>query len=114
MHLVLVDAFVFRTVLHGRTWRIKKSNQFAYLDADKIQFPLILRTWKHGDAFQPLGMKGSKLLSDFLIDSKISVLEKKHVKVLTQNDVIIWIVGHRIDDKYKITSTTKRALILSI
>jgi tRNA(Ile)-lysidine synthase len=93
---------------------IEKSTRFAYLDADKIEFPLGLRTWEHGDSFQPLGMKGKKKVSDFLIDNKISVLEKKNIKVLLQNESIIWLIGHRIADEFKITSKTKRALILSI
>ncbi len=93
---------------------IEKSNKYAYLDADKLQFPLTLRTWKNGDCFQPLGMKGNKKVSDFLIDKKISILDKQYIKVLEVNGQIIWLVGHRIDDKFKITSQTQKALILSI
>ena len=84
------------------------------LDLDKIEFPLVLRSWKSGDVFRPLGMKGKKKVSDFLIDNKISILAKKDTKVLAQNGALIWLVGHRIDDEFKITSKTKRALILSV
>ena len=94
--------------------KINKLNQYAYLDADKIEFPLVLRTWQQGDSFKPLGMKGNKKVSDFLIDNKVSILDKQNVTVLEQNEKIIWLVGHRIADNYKITSKTKRVLILSI
>lgn len=94
--------------------KIEKAKEFAFLDADKINFPLELRVWKNGDSFQPLGMIGKKKISDFLIDNKISLLKKRDIKVLVQDGVITWIVGHRIDDSFKITSNTKRALILSI
>lgn len=95
-------------------FNIKKSAQYAYLDADKIQFPMILRTWQQGDTFQPFGMKGSKKVSDFLIDNKVSLFDKKSVSVLESDGQILWVVGQRIDDKFKITSSTKRMLILSI
>jgi len=94
--------------------KIEKSNKYAYLDFDKIQFPILLRNWEQGDSFKPLGMKGNKKVSDFLIDNKVSLLEKKRVKVLEQNNEIIWLVGNRIDDRFKITSQTKKVLVLSI
>ena len=91
---------------------IQKNNNFAYLDADKIKFPLQVRIWENGDSFCPLGMKGNKKVSDFLIDNKISLAEKRGVKVLCSNSEIVWLVGHRINDQYKITALTKRVLIL--
>lgn len=93
---------------------IEKKKEYAYLDADKIQFPMVLRTWEKGDVFQPFGMNGNKKVSDFLIDNKISIVEKKRVKVLESNHQIIWLVGKRIDDKFKITSSTKKVLLLSV
>jgi len=96
------------------SFKIKRSSNFAYLDADKITFPLYLRTWVEGDFFQPFGMKGNKKVSDFLIDNKVSVVEKQTVKVLVQNGETIWLVGHRISDKYSVSSSTKRVLQLSI
>ncbi len=106
--------FEYNLVETNPALNIEKSNRFAYLDLDKIEFPLTLRVWKEGDSFRPLGMKGNKKVSDFLIDNKISILDKKNVKVLVQNNSIVWLEGFRIDDKFKITSKTKRALILSI
>ena len=95
-------------------FKIEKSSSFAYLDADKVKFPMRLRTWTEGDFFRPLGMKGNKKVSDFLIDQKVSVVAKKTVKVLVQAEEIVWLVGHRISDKYSVSSSTKRVLKLSI
>lgn len=86
----------------------------ATLDADKLNFPLIWRTWKPGDYFFPLGMTHRKKISDFLIDNKISVGEKDLVTVLEAGGEIVWVVGHRIDNRYKITPQTKNALSLFI
>lgn len=93
---------------------IKADHHFAYFDADKVKFPLELRNWEYGDAFQPYGMNGNKKVSDFLIDNKVSVFDKKNTKVLLSGKQIIWLVGHRIDDRFKITSETKEALILLV
>ena len=92
---------------------IEKSNQYAYLDADKIQFPMVLRTWKQGDTFKPFGMKGNKKVSDFLIDNKVSIVEKKTIKVLVSGNDIVWLVGQRISDNFKITEATIKGLVLS-
>jgi tRNA(Ile)-lysidine synthase len=84
----------------------------AYFDEALLQFPLKLRHWKEGDVFKPFGMKGKKKLSDFFIGLKLSVLEKKSVKVLENgNGDILWVLGYRTDDRYKITSHTKKVLI---
>jgi len=79
----------------------------AALDYDCLLFPLTLRPWQPGDAFYPLGMKGLKKVSDFLIDLKIPLLIKKRVMVVTSNGKIIWVVGYRIDDRFKLTPKTK-------
>jgi tRNA(Ile)-lysidine synthase len=87
---------------------IDKSPNVALLDADRIQFPLTLRHWRHGDRFYPLGMKGSKLLSDFFVDQKFTEAQKQSVfLIVSANDDILWVVGHRIDDRFKLTNGTK-------
>jgi len=87
---------------------IDKSPEVAQLDFDKISFPLTLRHWRHGDRFHPLGMKGSKLLSDFFVDQKFTEWQKQHVWLLVSADGdILWVVGHRIDDRYKVVNSTK-------
>ena len=86
---------------------IDKSPNMALLDADKIHFPLTLRHWRHGDRFHPLGMKGSKLLSDFFVDQKFTETQKENVFLLLSADnQILWVVGHRIDDRFKIDNRT--------
>ena len=87
---------------------IDKSPEVAQLDYDKIHFPLTLRHWQHGDRFHPLGMKGSKLLSDFFVDQKFTEWEKRNVWLMVSaNGDILWVVGHRIDERYKVTDSTK-------
>ena len=84
--------------------------QIAQLDADRLQFPLTLRRWKEGDWFIPFGMTGRKKVSDFLIDAKVSLPEKQRQFVLLSGDDIVWLVGRRIDDRYRLTSTTENVL----
>ncbi len=82
----------------------------ALLDMDKLSFPLMLRRWKEGDSFTPIGMTGHKKVSDLLIDQKISVAEKKRQFVVESAGQIVWVVGLRIDDSVKITSRTENIL----
>ncbi len=91
-----------------------KNNTTLFVDYDKIAFPLMLRTWQEGDWFIPLGMKGRKKISDFLIDKKISMNLKKIIFLLTSQDNVLWVVGHRADDRFKITNATKRVLRVEI
>ena len=87
---------------------IDKSPEVAQLDFDKLKFPLTMRHWQHGDRFHPLGMKGSKLLSDFFVDQKFTEWEKHNVWLLVSADGdILWVVGYRIDDEFKIGIDTK-------
>ncbi|MFR9645405.1 MAG: tRNA lysidine(34) synthetase TilS [Rikenellaceae bacterium] len=82
----------------------------ALLDADKLTYPLTLRKWREGDVFTPLGMSGHKKVSDFLIDEKVSIPEKDRQFVLTSNGEIVWLIGRRIDDKYKIEQDSENIL----
>lgn len=86
----------------------------ACLDADKVRFPLQIRKWKEGDWFCPLGMNKKKLISDFLIDTKVPLNLKKEVYVLTSNGSIVWVVGHRIDDRFKVTDKTEKVFLIEI
>lgn len=89
------------------------SSETVALDADKVKFPLIIRRTQQGDRFVPLGMKGGKLVSDFLTDQKKSVWEKRHqVVVCDAEDQILWIVGNRIDHRVRITDSTRRILLI--
>ena len=82
----------------------------AQVDADKLQFPLTLRRWRDGDWFVPFGMTGRKKVSDFLVDAKVSVAEKQRQFVLLSGDEIVWLVGRRIDDRYRLTPDTENVL----
>jgi len=86
----------------------------AGLDLAKLSFPLHLRPWQQGDYFVPLGMTGKKKLSDFLIDEKVPVNLKQEVLVLLAGKDIVWVVGYRIDDRYKITGDTQKVWQVSV
>jgi tRNA(Ile)-lysidine synthase len=94
---------------------ISKSADVATIDADKVKFPLTLRPVSTGDRFVPFGMKGSKLVSDYLTDQKVSILDKRRQLVLVDfTGTIIWLVGRRTDNRFKISNDTKRALRITI
>lgn len=82
----------------------------AQVDADKLQYPLKVRRWQEGDWFIPYGMTGRKKVSDYLIDHKVPLPEKKRQFVLLSGDEIVWLIGRRIDDRFRLTSETENVL----
>ena len=96
-------------VVDTKTIKLKNKDSIALLDAEQLKFPLLLRPWEAGDYFYPLGLKGKKKLSDFMIDKKIPVNLKQKVMVLVSGDSIAWVVGYRIDERYKIRPESKFA-----
>ncbi len=100
--------------LPGKDFKIRKEQNIACLDLEKIEFPLLIRKWQEGDYFQPLGMNGFKKLSDFFIDEKIPVHQKQNAWLLCSGEKIVWVMGMRIDNRYKITPKTTRIIQFEI
>lgn len=93
---------------------IGKNKNIEFIAADKIKNDFIIRNWKAGDKFYPIGLRGTKKVSDYLTDAKIDLLERNKQLVLTNNGKIVWLIGKRLDDRYKITSQTKKVLKLCL
>lgn len=90
-----------------------KDPSVAYFDLDKLTFPLHIRPWQAGDWFIPFGMKGRRKLSDYFTGRKYSLPEKENAWLLCQGNDIVWIIGERTDDRYKIDGHTKKILIMN-
>jgi tRNA(Ile)-lysidine synthase len=94
------------------SFTLVKNIRLAQLDASRLRYPLCWRSWRAGDSFVPFGMTQRKKVSDFLIDLKVSLPAKEKVTVLESAGEIVWVVGYRIDDRYKITPDTREVLIV--
>jgi tRNA(Ile)-lysidine synthase len=94
---------------------IKKDKVYAYLDIDKLEFPLILRQWKQGDYFYPFGMAlKKKKVSKYFKDQKVPIHEKETIWILESNKKVVWIAGERIDERFKISPKTRSVMTLKI
>ncbi|WP_408940565.1 tRNA lysidine(34) synthetase TilS [Flavobacterium sp.] len=85
-----------------------------FVDEDALQFPLTIRKWKEGDYFYPIGMQGKKKLSKYYKDEKYSLIDKLNQWILCSNNQIVWVVGKRQDDRFKITKNTKNKLQIKL
>jgi tRNA(Ile)-lysidine synthase len=103
-------------LLHDDSALIIKDNPLAVsIDADKLVYPLKIRTWYEGDHFFPLGMKGKKKLSDFFINQKVPLHQKEEIPILVNgNGEIMWIGGYRPDERYKVNDNTKKVTIFEL
>ncbi|QXM07239.1 tRNA lysidine(34) synthetase TilS [Crassaminicella indica] len=91
---------------------ISKGQDKKYFDFDKIKSHLIVRNRRNGDRFTPFGMKGSKKLKDFFIDEKISREERDKIPLVCDGEEIIWVIGHRMSENYKVEKETKNVLVI--
>jgi tRNA(Ile)-lysidine synthase len=104
------EKYKVEQILNDNSINFRKRG-IEYFDADTIAFPLYIRGWQAGDYFFPLGMNGKKKLSDYFVDIKLSVFEKEKIWLLCDaNDQILWVIGYRIDNRFKVTSTTQNLL----
>jgi len=93
---------------------LKVSKNIALFDYEKIKFPLTLRTWQVGDYFKPFGLKGKQKISDFFINQHFSLLDKQNVWLLISDKKIMWLVNYRTDERFKVTKTTKKILVVKV
>ncbi|MCF8218246.1 MAG: tRNA lysidine(34) synthetase TilS [Bacteroidales bacterium] len=93
---------------------ISKKPEIAYIDASKLKWPLTIEKWQKGDHFFPLGMQQKKKISDFLIDEKVPLYHKQNIWVLRSGKKIVWIIGMRIDNRFKITNQTTEILEIKL
>jgi tRNA(Ile)-lysidine synthase len=96
----------FSEIKNSEDLQFKRGDQVAMVDMDRLTFPLVIRKWHEGDFFYPLGMKTKKKLSDFFIDNKMSLKEKSDTWLLCSCKEIVWVIGHRIDERYKVRPKT--------
>jgi tRNA(Ile)-lysidine synthase len=107
--LLSVDRF-----LKPENFRPDANPDVAYLDADRLLFPLTIRPWRQGDRFRPLGLNGHKLVSDLLNDLKVSRSEREQTAVLLSGDSIAWVISRRIDHHFRVTNETKSVVTFSV
>ena len=100
----------FDLIEDNQDYRIPRDSNKAAIDYDKIQFPLMLRKWQQGDYFKPFGFAHYKKLKDFFVDRKYSILDKERTWILASGEKIIWIVGDRLDDRFRVDNHTRRIL----
>ncbi|TAF62969.1 MAG: tRNA(Ile)-lysidine synthetase, partial [Flavobacterium sp.] len=93
----------------------KADSSTIFVDESKLAYPLVLRKWQEGDVFFPLGMKGkSKKVSKFFKDEKMALLDKENTWLLCSNDAIVWVIGKRADERFKVENTTNTILKIEL
>ena len=102
------------SIKDAQEFTLQTSSEIAALDYNALDFPLELRKWQKGDVFKPLGMKGKKKLSDFFVDQKLSLFEKENTWILCSAGRVVWIVGHRIDERFKLVEATQKVYLVEL
>ena len=110
--MLVFNEGILKCKLQEDSQKLSRSEGVAYLDGSQLSFPLTLRYWQKGDKFIPLGMSGHKKVSDFLTDKKVPRHQKDRTVVVCSNKDIIWVVGQRIHNSYKVTEATKRIFVM--
>lgn len=113
-HIKSPISLFISTLNRDADYEISKTSNCIHLDASKLQFPLKLRRWRKGDSFMPFGMCNYKKISDFFIDNKFSLLEKEQCWLLVSGKDIVWIVGKRTDNRFRVTDSTDSILEIRI
>ena len=98
----------------SQDYTIPKNKKTASFDAEILQFPIVIRRWKKGDYFYPFGMENKKLVSDFFINNKFSISDKENTWIMTSGAKIVWIIGHRIDNRFRISETSTQIVQIEI
>jgi len=110
-YLITEDAIIIDSPIKLTIERVtsitEKSKNILYADMEKLNFPLVLRNWIEGDYFYPIGMSGKKKMSKYLKDEKLSKIAKENQWLLCSNDTIVWVIGRRADDRFKVQQDTK-------
>ena len=113
-NVILPDGRTLRFEFRDGDAEIARDSAVATLDADKVGNSLTVRVWQQGDSFIPFGMKGRKLLSDYMTDRKFSITKKRNQCVVCNDCALVWVVGERSDNRYRITKDTVRQLVISV
>lgn len=113
-NIMLPDGRILRFEFRDGDAEIARDSTVATLDADKVGNSLTVRVWQQGDSFIPFGMKGRKLLSDYMTDRKFSITKKRNQCVVCNDCALVWVVGERSDNRYRITKDTVRQLVISV
>lgn len=102
------------TIKKDASFEIEKNSNILYVDKGKVQYPLTIRRWRQGDWFIPFGMKGKKKVSDYFTDQKYSLFDKEEAWLLCSGDDIVWIMGKRSDDRFKVDKSTFEVLKIQL
>lgn len=108
------EVMLVTSVMDRENVRFTSNPKIEFIDADNLPERLTIRSWREGDRFYPLGMKGEKKLSDFLIDTKVPLDRKRQVLVVTDGKQILWVCGMRMDERYRVGKETKRVLKMEL